>query len=116
MAADVIGFPAVLDILATTLHTLMFSPAVTVRFSALIRLFVPRPLVIVVSQKINAESHAVRDVVQGTRRAGRVQLLGEDGGQGLPYDRGGEKRHAPHLPRGLHPHRRLHQTPGMTTQ
>lgn len=30
MAADVIGFPAVLDILATTLHTLMFSPCVTV--------------------------------------------------------------------------------------
>jgi hypothetical protein len=33
MAADVIGFPAVLDILATTLHTLMFSPSVSVRLA-----------------------------------------------------------------------------------
>lgn len=60
MAADVIGFPAVLDILATTLHTLMFSPFVTVRFSALVCLFVPRALVCLT---INAESHAVRDVL-----------------------------------------------------
>jgi hypothetical protein len=35
MAADVIGFPAVLDILATTLHTLMFSPSVSVRLTGL---------------------------------------------------------------------------------
>lgn len=31
MAADVIGFPAVLDILANTLHALIFSSQVTVR-------------------------------------------------------------------------------------